>query len=188
MKVFTIKNGVVSEGVVVEKVAIKGGIVAIPAVVIGGNNPGRNRVVIPAQLINGQYKELQKNGRVRILFAEMGESRKKKPKIFAKEFIGSGKSVICVIDDGIDFHGRIDRTGIQVVGESINIDNLGDRKARYSEFPGEVIVAALNGQAIAVIPANSMFRVSSKPDAGDERSAYYYWNGWDLVAQSDIFL
>lgn len=188
MKVFTIKNGVVSEGVIIEKVAIKGGIVAIPAVVFGGNSPGQNRVVIPVQLINGQYKELQKNGRVRILFAEIGESRKKKPKIFAKESIGSGKSVICVIDDGIDFHGCIDRTGVQVVGESIGIDKRGDCKTKYSEFPGEVIAAALNGQAIAVITTNSIFRVSYKTDTGDEHSAYYYWNGWDLVAQSDIFL
>ena len=96
MKVYTIESGI-SEGAIVEKLALKGAGIEIPAIIVGEDGRGRERGILPVQLTNGQYKEWQEKGRVRIEFAEVGTTKAGKPKLFAKDSAGTDEKIIVLI-------------------------------------------------------------------------------------------
>ena len=56
MKVYTVENGKVAEGVRVDSFTLKGAGVTIPAIIVGEEGRGRKLGVLPVQLRPEQYK------------------------------------------------------------------------------------------------------------------------------------
>jgi len=130
MKIFTIENGKVTEGVRVNSFTLKGAGVTIPAVIIGEEGRGRQLGVLPVQLLSDSYKEWLEKGHTHIFFAEIGTTKAGKPKLFQTEKADTTDKCICVFRTEIGFRGGNSHTG--------------DRKEeywvreRYASFPESV--------------------------------------------------
>ena len=111
MRVSTISDGTVEMGAVVRKHELKGANVVIPVIFIGEEGRGRTLGVLPVQLTPAQEKEFQANGQVRIEFAELGQTKAGKPKLFAKDSACSDNGIIAVLRTPIGFRGGNDHTG-----------------------------------------------------------------------------
>lgn len=111
MKVFTIKNGEVTEGVRVDSFTLKGAGVSIPAILIGEEGRGRKLGVLPVQLLPEQYKEWQEKGYAYIHSAEIGETKAGKPKLLQIEDADTTEKCICVFRTMIGFRGGNSHTG-----------------------------------------------------------------------------
>jgi len=206
MKVYTIESGEVSEGAIVEKLALKGAGIEIPALIVGEDGRGRERGVLPIQLTNGQYKEWQEKGRVRIEFAEVGTTKAGKPKLFVKDSTDTDEKIVCVFRTNIGFRGGNNHTGDRTGEEWY--DDWGTKKTRptFAPFPGEILVRGViaqgnagrmgsGDQLVAVMP-KGVFRTTYSGRLYGAPSAHYYcWNGqqllggltWDERCASDIF-
>lgn len=209
MKVYTIESGKVSEGAIVEMLALKGAGIEIPAVIVGEEGRGRERGVLPVQLTNCQYKEWQEKGRVRIMFAEVGTTKAGKPKLLAKDkdSAGNDEKIVCVFRTHIGFRGGNNHTGDRTGEEEY--DDWGTKKTRptFAPFPGEILVRGIIAQGaagrmgsgeqlVAVMPPKCVFRTTYSGRLYGAPSAHYYcWNGqqllggltWDERCASDIF-
>lgn len=194
-RIFTIESGSVRDGVVVEKLTLKGAQTDIPAILIGEEGRGRQRGVLPVTLTNGQYKEWQEKGRVTILFAEVGTSQSGKPKLFARES-GSDEKFIGVFRTKMGFRGGNSHTGDRTGTEEY--DEWGTTKTRntFAPFPGETIVEGRIAQGdaggmgsgqqlVATLPKGVWFRTSYSGRLYGSPSAHYYrWDGTKLVAMT----
>src|SRR5690606_9589088 len=85
MKIFTIENGKVTEGVRVNNFTLKGAGVSIPAILIGEEGRGRKLGVLPTQLLPDTYAEWKEKGCTHIHSAEVGTTKAGKPKLFQTE-------------------------------------------------------------------------------------------------------
>lgn len=198
-KVFTVSSGTVQEGTVVESLTLKGAGVDIPAIIIGEEGRGRDRGVLPVKLTNGQQKEWQEKGRTTIFFAEVGETKAEKPKLFAKEREDTDEKIICVFRTKIGYRGGNSHTGDRT-GEDDN-----DRPS-FALFPGKELVSGSiaqgtagrmgsGSQMVAVMPKDTVFRTGySGRLYGGPGSHYYLWDGekllsltWDERVASDLF-
>ena len=206
MKVYTIESGKVLKGAIVEKLALKGAGIEIPALIVGEDGRGRERGVLPVQLLtNGQYKEWKEKGRVRIEFAEVGTTKAGKPKLFVKDS-DTDEKIVCVFRTGIGFRGGNNHTGDRIGEEEY--DDWGTKKTRptFAPFPGEILVRGViaqgnagrmgsGDQLVAVMP-KGVFRTTYSGRLYGKPSAHYYcWNGhqllggltWAVRCATDIF-
>ncbi len=200
MKIFTIENGTVSDGASVEKLSLKNAGIEIPAIIIGEDGRGRQRGVLPVQLSNGQYKEWQGKGIVKINFADLTTTKAGKSKLIAKETTDETEKIVVVFLTKIGFRGGNSHTGDRS-GKNENGDII------FSDFPGEIIASGTiaqgtagrmgsGDQLVAIIPKDVIFRTSySGRLYGSPSSHYYKWDGekilggftWDERCVSEIF-
>ena len=110
-RVYTIVSGQVSEGAEVQKFALRGAGVDIPAILLGETGRGRSLGILPVDLPNGLYGEWQEKGKVRIVAAEVGETKAGKPKLFAKDAANSNEKLVCVFKTGMGYRGGNSHTG-----------------------------------------------------------------------------
>ena len=110
MKIFTIENGDVTEGAMVDTFTLSNGVIAIPAILVGERGRGRQLGVLPVHLQSEQYTEWKEKGKVRINFAAIGKTKSGNPKLFACNKSGSEKC-ICVFRTMIGFRGGNSHTG-----------------------------------------------------------------------------
>ena len=109
-RVYTVRSGV-SEGAIVEKFALRGAGVDIPAIMMGESGRGRSMGILPVDLPSGLQTEWQEKGKVRITAAEVGETKAGKPKLFAKDAVTSSEKLVCVFDTTIGYRGGNSHTG-----------------------------------------------------------------------------
>jgi hypothetical protein len=174
MKIFTIENGEVREGVRVDSFTLKGAGVTIPAITIGEEGRGRKLGVLPAQLLPDTYAEWQEKGHVNIHSAEVGTTKAGKPKLFQTETENADalEKCICVFRTKIGFRGGNSHTG----------DRLGDE---FLPFPGEVLCEGIiaqgeagrmgsGSQIVAIMPADTVFRTGYSGRLYGEPAEHYY--------------
>ena len=102
MKVFTVRNGKVSEGAKVERFALKGAGIEIDAVIIGEEGRGRERGVLPVQ---GETA-----GSV-LRYAAIGQTKAGMPKLIAQPGPGDSTKCIVVFRTEGGFRGGASHTG-----------------------------------------------------------------------------
>lgn len=205
-KIFTIENGSVKEGAVVETLTLKGAGVDIPAIFVGEQGRGRERGVLPVQLPSILQVEWKEKGQVRISSAEVGTTKAGKPKLYARagEGMDADDSVICVFRTNIGFRGSNSHTGDRT--GQVEKDAFGDERITFLDFPGEMLVsghiaqgmagrAGGGQQLVATMPKGIVFRTGySGRLYGAPAAHYYLWDGerllavtWDERVASDIF-
>lgn len=175
MKIFTIENGKVVEGVRVDSFTLKGAGVTIPAVLVGEEGRGRRLGVLPVQLLPACYAEWEKEGYVYIHSAQVGATKAGKPKLFQAEDTDTIDRCICVFRTKIGFRGGNSHTG----------DRLSDLSDEFHPFPGEVLCEGIIAQGaagrmgsgkqlVAVIPAGIVFRTGYSGRLYGAPSSHYY--------------
>lgn len=203
MKIFTIENGEITDGAVVGTFSLKAGI-KIPAIIVGQEGRGRQLGVLPVQLLPDSYKVWQEKGEVKIVSAEVGQTKAGKPKLFEKEESGTEGKVICVFNTQIGFRGGNSHTGDRT-GE-YRVDVWGDKIPSFHPFPGEWLTKGViaqgdagrmgsGEQGVAVVPKNVVFRTGYSGRLYGNPSAHYYlWDGeqllvatWDERQIADLF-
>ncbi len=204
MKVFTIEDGKVTEGVRVDSIALKGAGVTIPAIIIGEEGRGRKLGILPVQLLPEQYKEWQEEGRTHIFFAEVGTTKAGKPKLFQTECIDTTEKCICVFRTMIGYRGGNSHTGDRDGGTEE--DYWGIARPTFHPFPGEILCDGIIAQGcagrmgsgeqlVAILPADTVFRTGySGRLYGFPPAHYYIFRGgqilsatWEEREISDIF-
>lgn len=204
MKVFTIENGKVTEGVRVDSFTLKGAGVTIPAVLIGEEGRGRKLGVLPVQLLPDSYKEWEENGYTYIHSAEIGTTKAGKPKLFQTENTDTTEKCICVFRTKIGFRGGNSHTGDRDGGTEKNC--WGEERLTFHPFPGEVLCKGIIAQGdagrmgsgkqlVAVMPADTVFRTGYSGRLYGAPGAHYYIyrDGqilsatWEEREVSDIF-
>ena len=193
MKIFTIKNGNVSEGVKVVAFTLKGAGVSIPAIIVGEEGRGRKLGVLPVQLLPDTSAEWQEEGHVYIHSAEVGTTKAGKPKLFQTEDADTLEKCICIFKTKIGFRGGNSHTG--------------DRKDEsFYPFPGEILCEGIIAQGdagrmgrgeqlVAILPENTVFRTGySGRLYGYPAEHYYIFRDGQILAAtweerevSDIF-
>jgi len=148
MKIFTVENGKVTEGVRVDSFTLKGAGVTIPAVTIGEKGRGRELGVLPVQLLPDSYKEWQEKGCVYIHSAKIGTTKAGKPKLFQTEKADTTDKCICVFRTEIGFRGGNSHTGDRkeeywVREWYTSFPESVPEKERYTREEVEAIVAAI---------------------------------------------
>lgn len=109
--IFTIENGEVKEGAKVESFTLKGAGISIPAIIIGEEGRGRKLGVLPVHLLPNAYKKWKEEGYVYINFAQVGETKSGRPKLFQTEDTDTLEECICVFRTGIGYRGGNSHTG-----------------------------------------------------------------------------
>jgi hypothetical protein len=111
MKVYTVENGKVAEGVRVDSFTLKGAGVTIPAIIVGEEGRGRKLGVLPVQLLPDSYNEWQEEGTVLIHSAKVGQTKAGKPKLIETSGITDTEKCICVFRTRIGYRGGNSHTG-----------------------------------------------------------------------------
>lgn len=206
MRIFTVSSGQVSVGATVGKLTLKGAGITIPAIMVGEEGRGRDRGVMPVQLLPEQQKEWEEKGTTTVGFGEIGQTKAGKPKLYAKSQPGDEDTVIVVLPTTIGFRGANNHTGDRIGEEEY--EEWGEKKTRltFAPFPGEIIVSGTiaqgdagrmgsGSQYIATMPKDIVFRTSYSGRLYGAPSAHYYmWTGelmlaatWEERAASDLF-
>lgn len=204
MKIFTVRNGQVSEGAKIEKIVLKGAGVEIPAIVIGEEGRGRERGVLPVARVDAGAT---------LLYAMVSQTQSGKPKLLAaQDRTGSDASCIVVFRTEGGFRGGASHTGdldgsykvlrnewdssSPMAGVSLEearaycaANGLDSKQCVYHNaylpFPGEVIcrghIAAGaagrmggNEQIVAVMPAGLWFHTGYSGRMYGKPTAHYY--------------
>ncbi len=173
MHIFTIKDGVVHDGVIVEKFWLKKQNVMIPVIILGGElrNP---RNIIPVKLTENQHKRWNKRGSVRIKFGDVSTTMRGRLKIISKKQASTYEQVLCVFKARNifgcvnEYHGDLsDQSHLPFPGKvvaSSYISNGNDWRTNFCE------------QIVAVLP-KSVFCTSSNII----EPRYFMWNGFQLL-------
>ncbi len=214
-RVFTISDGSVLDGAVINSLTLKGKVVGteIPAIIIGEEGRGRSRGVVTVQNA--------KSGDV-LRFAEIGKTRADKPKFYAKFSADTEDEVLVVFRTPIGYRGGNSHTGDRIgwvcdcgeKGEGNMPDKCPNAKCtswigpgtQFAEFPGEILATGEIAQGdagrmgsgyqhIALVRKGQVFRTGySGRRYGSPHAHYYIWNGeqllsatWDERAETDIF-
>ena len=102
MKIFTVRNGNVTEGAKIMKFALNGAGVEIDAVIIGEEGRGRERGVLPVQ-------GAPADGLLRYAF--VGQTKAGKPKLVAQADAGATNTCIVVFRTEAGYRGGANHTG-----------------------------------------------------------------------------
>lgn len=144
MKVFTVRNGSVSEGAKVEKRILKGAGVEIDAILVGEEGRGRELGVLPVQ-------GAPADGILR--YAAVGQTKAGKPKLVAQANAGDTSACIVVFRTQCGFRGGAEHSG-DVVRETYALKSwaLADARAAgvvlQTEYtPSEAMSALLTMDA-----------------------------------------
>jgi len=182
MKIFTIENGQVTEGAIVRAFHLKGADVAISAILVGEEGRGRHLGVLPVELLPDSYKSWEEDLRVEIQYAEVGQTKSGKPKLFQTIEPGSLDEIICVFRTQIGFRGSNNHTG----------DCIEDKE--YQPFPGEWLVIGriaqgiagrmgCGEQGVAILPKDTVFRTAYRGRLYGKPSEHFYiWDGKKLLS------
>ena len=114
MKIFTICQGNVQAGAIVEKYIIEGSGIAIPAILIGEKGRGRKLGILPVELLPEQKNEWEKNGRTIIYNAKISQTKSGHPKLIATETHDTIEKIIVVFRTPIGFRGSNSHTGDRI--------------------------------------------------------------------------
>ena len=192
MKIFTIESGKVFKGVRVDSFTLKGAGVTIPAIIVGEEGRGRKLGVLPVQLLPEQYQEWQEKGYVRINFAQVGETKSGKPKLFQTEDADTTEKCICVFRTQIGYRGGNSHTGDRDGG--MKRDYWGEERPTFHPFPGEILCEGIIAQGdagrmgsgeqlVAVMPADTVFRTGySGRLYGAPRAHYYVYRDGQILS------
>ena len=183
MKVFTVENGKVTEGVRVDTFTLKSAGVSIPAILIGEGGRGRKLGVLPVQLLPDTYAEWKEKRYTHIHSATVGTTKSGKPKLFQTEDADTTEKCICVFRTMIGFRGGNSHTGDRDGGTEKNY--WGVECPTFHPFPGEILCEGIiaQGQAgrmgsgnqlVAVMPENIVFRTGYSGRLYGAPSAHYY--------------
>lgn len=207
LRIFTINSGTVEEGAEVQALTLKGANMTIPAIMIGEEGRGRERGVIPVELLPERYRqwtETQEAGkkdpylqisetRIKILAAVLGETKAGKPKLFDRLPEGcSPEEIIAVFRTQIGFRGGNEHTGDR--NGQVKKDWYGKEQPDFHAFPGKILSkgiiaegmagrAGSGTQMIAVVPKGTIFRTCySGRLYGGPQAHYYLWDGSRLLS------
>ena len=111
MKIYTVENGKVTEGVRVDSFTLKGAGVTIPAILVGEEGRGRKLGVLPVQLLPDSYNEWQEKGEVVITAAKVGKTKAGKPKLIEVSEVTDTGRCVCVFKTKIGYRGGNSHTG-----------------------------------------------------------------------------
>ena len=158
MKVFTVENGTVTEGARVESFTLQGAGVSIPAITIGEEGRGRKLGVLPVQLLPDSHKEWQEKSYVYINFAEIGETKAGKPKLFQTEDADTTEKCVCIFRTMIGYRGGNSHTGDRKeeywvpnwVGSSKLSDLSLELKEKYTKEEARKIAEEVNSSLDAL--------------------------------------
>ncbi|MBI2623502.1 MAG: hypothetical protein HYW65_02910 [Candidatus Liptonbacteria bacterium] len=231
-RVFTINSGSITEGAPVQMVKIAQGTVEIFAVTVGESGRGRQLGMVPVDrpphtacsnrnremsgekcdkcgvaLENGKHPD---KGEVpgRLMFAELGQTKSGKPKLFSKPSATSDEKVIAVFSTMIGFRGGNSHTGDRAgwtcsCGESADTarpekcpkcGGTEGLKNKFAQFPGEIICQGTiaegdagrmgsGEQLVAFMPKDVVFRTSYSGRLYGKPGAHYYkWTGEKFLA------
>ena len=110
-RLFTVSSGVVTPGIIVGKLTLKGAGKDIPAILVGQEGRGRKQDAIPVNLPDNLYREWQKEGTVKIVAAALGKTHSKRWKLFVGDEVDTEDEVICVFRTKFGFRGGNAHTG-----------------------------------------------------------------------------
>ncbi|MDR0408681.1 MAG: hypothetical protein LBH45_07195 [Campylobacteraceae bacterium] len=201
-KIYTIEDGIVSEGAEIGALTLKSGD-KIPVIIVGEAGRGRKFGVLPVgglqesalmdALKNGNYKGLNEEQKT-IRFGSIGATKTGNPKLFVAENASETDKVIVVFRTPIGFRGGNTHTGDKVC-EEFKEDEWGMPKLQpvYADFPGEILVEGViaegdagrmgsGKQIIALVPKNKVFRIGySGRRYGAPGAHYGVWDGQRLM-------
>ena len=110
-RVFTIREGKVTKGALVEKFSLKGAGIEIPAILVGEDGRGRKLGVLPVHLLPHQKEVWEEKGEVIVNFASIGHTRSGRPKLIACPDGSGNDEIIVVFRTHIGFRGGNSHTG-----------------------------------------------------------------------------
>jgi hypothetical protein len=186
IRVFTIREGKVTKGALVEKFSLKGAGMEIPAILVGEDGRGRKLGVLPVHLLPHQKEVWEEKGEVIINFASIGHTRAGRPKLIACPDGSGNDEIIVVFRTHIGFRGGNSHTGDRKSAFESNIEFL--------PFPGEIITRGVIAQGtagrmgsgeqlVAVMPRGVVFRTGySGRLYGAPPAHYYIWDGENLLS------
>lgn len=111
MKIFTIENGNVMEGALVETFTLQGADVSIPAILVGEKGRGRELGVLPVQLLPSTYRNWEEDGYAKIRSAKIASTKAGKPNLIELAENTDEEKCICVFRTQIGFRGSNSHTG-----------------------------------------------------------------------------
>lgn len=111
IRVFTIREGKVTKGALVEKFSLKGVGMEIPAILVGEDGRGRKLGVLPVHLLPHQKEVWEEKGEVIVNFASIGHTRSGRPKLIACPDGSGNDEIIVVFRTHIGFRGGNSHTG-----------------------------------------------------------------------------
>ncbi len=173
MHIFTIKDGVAHDGVIVEKFWLKSQNVMIPVIILGGElrNP---RNIIPVKLTENQHKRWNKRGSVRIKFGDVSTTIRGRLKIVSKKHADTSERILCVFKSRNvfgcinEYHGDLsEQLHLPFPGKivaSSYISNKNDWHANFCE------------QIVAVMPQTVFCTRSNVAEPH-----YFKWDGNQLL-------
>ena len=183
MKIFSIENGRVSEGALVETFRLSTAEVEIPAILVGEEGRGRKLGVLPVQLLPSSYEKWKKGEDIVIFSAGVGETRAGKPKLVETSGIANASFCICIFRTKIGYRGGNSHTGDRDGG--MERDYWGTEHPTFHPFPGEVLCEGeiaqgaagrmgSGSQIVAVMPAGIVFRTGYSGRLYGAPGAHYY--------------
>jgi hypothetical protein len=198
MKVYTIQDGVVTEGAKVQPRLLSCG-VTIPTVAVGEEGRGRKLGFLPVELSNS--KDFETNGETVIYNCRLGKTAKGGHKLIEQQDSSDNDKCIdkciVVLRTGIGFRGTNSHTGDRVVGSD---------PIEFMQFPCQVLAEGVIAQGtagrmgsgqqfIAVAPRGVVFRTSYTGRLyGRASSHYYIFTGekimsatWEERIAADLF-
>lgn len=186
MRVFTIEDGAAREGTAVEKLALKGAGIEIPAIIVGEEGRGRQRGVLPVQLTDSQYKEWQEKGRVEIKSAEVGTTKAEKPKLLVRE-ADTNEKIIVVFRTKIGFRGSNSHTGDRT-REVWTLDSFFSSEAKVVGLPDqpEYDRATVETYSPRIMKARGWDKEERKWDAGFEHHLEYASFPGEIIVEGTI--
>jgi hypothetical protein len=179
--VFTIENGVVTRGAVIEKLLLSDGKTYIPAILVGKKTKGSDCGAISAAIPPHEYQRYQNGEEVRVYAGNIGKNHLGNPKFFTKPKADDDEYVIVVIKTTPPLGGESKYAG------TTHDDELGT-------FPGKVIVRGrislgeqgelgTGTQCIALVKKDIRFRTSYTGVAETEPISHmYFWDGKRLFS------
>lgn len=212
MRIYTIEDGVVTDGSVVEKFTIRGAGITIPAIIVGEEGRGRQLGILPVHLPDPLYAQWNEKGSVKIVAAALSSTKSGRPKLIAHpiEDVNTNEKCLVVFRTPIGFRGGNQHTGdrvgvyCQTCGAEFDFLEKSSDKCpkcgfysltfRYAPFPGDVLVSGVIAQGaagrmgsgeqlVAVIPKGVVFRTGySGRRYGRPYAHYYVYDGQRIIS------
>lgn len=187
VKIFTIQNGTILSGAIVETYVAKGSRVDILAILVGEEGQGCHLGILPVDPLPSTFDEWKNRGKSRIYHARISQTFSGEPILLeTRDNTDDDNYAICVFRTKIGFQGTNFHTGDQI-GRKIQEDILerGELYHIFADFPGKILCSGTISQGeagkmgsgdqfVAIVPANQVFRTSYCGYLYDTSSEYYY--------------
>jgi hypothetical protein len=202
---FTINNGKVQEGALVDRLQLKGAGIEIPVLTVGEQGRGRERGVISVQLGRDSQAQWQAKENVFLKAAGLGTTKAGRVKLTERAEASHDDHLLAVLRTQIGYRGGNSHTGDRT-GEFTEGSFGGEPRPLFKPFPGIVLERGMIAQGdagrmgsgeqlISLIPQNEVFRTAYSGRLYGGPSAHYYkFDGkrvlsatWDERSASDLF-